>query len=379
MKKKFNITGLCVPHKHYMVDLSERLVKIREMVAEGDYFTINRARQYGKTTTLAALAKSLADAYMVVSLDFQALGGYTFGDENIFATTFASYILSKLRQEVQTIPADMQQELYSLEQAAVQNKHTFSLFHLFMHLSSICKAAPKPVVLIIDEVDSAANNQVFLDFLAQLRSYYLERDSIGTATFQSVILASLYDVKNLKKKLHANEEHQENSPWNIAVEFPISMSFSAADIAGMLSDYEADCHTGMDITKISALLYDYTSGYPFLVSKLCKLMDEHIAESQGFPDKSAAWTAEGFQEAVKRLLAEQNTLFESLLHKLEEYPALREILYIVLFQGTGIAYNPDDNLIRMETSMLSFNFNKNKQIGIQRLTLGDKVLIEAVV
>lgn len=157
------------------------------------------------------------------------------------------------------------------------------------------------------------------------------------------------------------------------------MSFSAADIAGMLSDYEADCHTGMDITKISALLYDYTSGYPFLVSKLCKLMDEHIAESQGFPDKSAAWTAEGFQEAVKRLLAEQNTLFESLLHKLEEYPALREILYIVLFQGTGIAYNPDDNLIRMETSMLSFNFNKNKQIGIQRLTLGDKVLIEAVV
>ena len=58
---------------------------------------------------------------------------------------------------------------------------------------------------------------------------------------------------------------------------------------------------------------------------------------------------------------------------------MREILYIVLFQGTGIAYNPDDNLIRMETSMLSFNFNKNKQIGIQRLTLGDKVLIEAVV
>ena len=42
MKKKFNITGLCVPHKHYMVDLSERLVKIREMVAEGDYFTINQ-------------------------------------------------------------------------------------------------------------------------------------------------------------------------------------------------------------------------------------------------------------------------------------------------------------------------------------------------
>ena len=31
----------------------------------------------------------------------------------------------------------------------------------------------KPVVMMIDEVDSASNNQVFIDFLAQLRGYYL--------------------------------------------------------------------------------------------------------------------------------------------------------------------------------------------------------------
>ena len=29
--------------------------------------------------------------------------------------------------------------------------------------------------------------------------------------------------------------------------------------------------------------------------------------------------------------------------------------------------------------MLSFNFNKNKEIGVKRIVLGDKVLIEAVV
>ena len=29
--------------------------------------------------------------------------------------------------------------------------------------------------------------------------------------------------------------------------------------------------------------------------------------------------------------------------------------------------------------MLSFNFNKNKDIGAKRIVLGDKVLIEAVV
>ena len=29
--------------------------------------------------------------------------------------------------------------------------------------------------------------------------------------------------------------------------------------------------------------------------------------------------------------------------------------------------------------MLSFNFNKNKQVGIKQIKLGDKLLIEAVV
>ena len=46
--KKFNTTAVCVPAKHYMVDLSERVKEIKQLVDEGKYFTINRARQYGK-------------------------------------------------------------------------------------------------------------------------------------------------------------------------------------------------------------------------------------------------------------------------------------------------------------------------------------------
>lgn len=53
--KTFNTTAVCVPDKHYMVDISEKIEKIKELVDAGKYFTINRARQYGKTTTLAAL------------------------------------------------------------------------------------------------------------------------------------------------------------------------------------------------------------------------------------------------------------------------------------------------------------------------------------
>ncbi len=47
--KKFNTTAVCIPSKHYMVDLSKRVEEIKKLVDAGKYFTINRARQYGKT------------------------------------------------------------------------------------------------------------------------------------------------------------------------------------------------------------------------------------------------------------------------------------------------------------------------------------------
>lgn len=56
MQKKFNVTGLCIPEKNYMVDISSKIhMIITEYIQEGKYFTINRGRQYGKTTTLYLL------------------------------------------------------------------------------------------------------------------------------------------------------------------------------------------------------------------------------------------------------------------------------------------------------------------------------------
>ena len=61
MRKVFNVTADCKPTEHYMVDLERRLLKIKVLVDEGKYFTINRARQYGKTKTLRALARFLLE------------------------------------------------------------------------------------------------------------------------------------------------------------------------------------------------------------------------------------------------------------------------------------------------------------------------------
>lgn len=68
--KRFNTAGTCRPNQHYMVDITERLEIIRKMIAKGDYFCINRGRQYGKTTTLEAISKRLSDDFCIFKTSF---------------------------------------------------------------------------------------------------------------------------------------------------------------------------------------------------------------------------------------------------------------------------------------------------------------------
>ncbi len=332
MKKIFNTHGDCQPQLHYMVDLSSRLQKIKAMVDAGQYFTINRARQYGKTTTLLALGEFLHEDYTVISLDFQLISQADFETEERFVAAFSREILDSAAD----IPASILDRLSFFAKLPAENEN-ITLSVLFKTLMEWCKISTKELVLIIDEVDNASNNQVFLDFLSQLRGYYLKRRRIKT--FQSVILASVYDIKSIRGKVSLDEAHKFNSPWNIAADFLVDMNFSENEIAGMLSDYEDDCRTGMDIPLIAGLLFAYTSGYPFLVSQLCKLMDEQIAGSPEFPDKHCAWTKPGFLAAVRMLLSESNTLFDSLLQKLEDYPELSQLLQDLLFKGQEISYS----------------------------------------
>ncbi len=339
--KKFNVSADCKPQLHYMVDLSERLEKIKTMIDAGEYFTVNRARQYGKTTTLKALERFLENEYLVVAIDFQMVSYSDFEKEELFVEAFSREVLDAAEGK-EEIPQEIRDGLALLADGKSERR---TLSGLFRYLSKWCGQSVKKLVLIIDEVDSASNNQVFLDLLAQLRGYYINRDR--KPTFQSVILAGVYDVKNLKRKMAADGEEKMNSPWNIAADFLIDMSFSVKDIEGMLFDYENDNRTGMSIRKMAQMLYDYTDGYPFLVSRLCKLIDEHVAGDAVFPDKSSAWTKEGMLEAVNILLHEKNTLFDSLIGKIDAYMELREMIHALLFRGQSILYNPDDGITEL--------------------------------
>lgn len=224
----FNVTGICNPEKHYMVDISRRLEEIKVLVDGGRYFSINRGRQYGKTTTLTALGKYLSDEYYVLSLDFQAIGSTSYTSESKFVYALAGIILDLNEFSGLSIPDDIISMLKDIETKDVEKLGFGDVFRVFLRW---CKASEKPVVLIIDEIDSAANNQVFLDFLAQLRLQYISRENNADyRTFQSVILAGVNDVKYLKSKIRDEEQHKVNSPWNIATDFDIDMSLSKEGI-----------------------------------------------------------------------------------------------------------------------------------------------------
>lgn len=330
--KEFNTTAVCIPSKHYMVDISDKVKEIKKLVDAGKYFTINRARQYGKTTTLNTLANALAGQYTVFSTSFEGIGDAGFASEQSFVREFCRLLRREFKRGL-SVSEDIREMVDSLFK---QSDISPVLGDLFDALLDWCYESDKEIVLIIDEVDSATNNQVFLDFLAQLRDGYINRDTKGIKTFKSVILAGVTDIKHLKSKIRPEAEKKQNSPWNIAADFIVDMSFGEEGIKGMLEEYEVDHNTGMNTEEAAGLIWEYTNGYPFLVSRICQLIDLYVSERMA-PEK--AWGREGVDEAVKMLLSEDNTLFQTITKNLNNYPELKSSIRSILMEGGRIAYN----------------------------------------
>lgn len=356
-RRVFNTTGTCNPQEHYMVDLTQRVSVAGKLVDEGKYFTINRARQFGKTTMLQALSEYLSQDYLVISMDFQMqMSDAKFRNENSFSQAFARAFENSFKVTESGKLQEYQAALDTFSKIRQEAGEQFELVELFQALSSLCAAVPKKTVLMIDEVDSATNNQVFLDFLAQLRGYYINRERF--ATFQSVILAGVCDIRNLKRKMRPDEEHKDNSPWNIASDFDIDMSFSAQQISRMLIDYASEHDSAIDTKLIGEEIYDYTSGYPYLVSRLCQILDEMY--SAGMHD---SWTHAGVLEAVRKLVRESNSLFDDMAKKVKDYPELGVMLRDILFCGKGIPFNLGTELVSIG-AMFGFLKDEDGQVAI---------------
>ncbi len=347
--RQFNITGTCFPEEHYMVDISRQVEDACVLVRDRKYFTINRGRQYGKTTTLSELEKALnKEGFSVFSISFEGLSDNNFSSlEKLLgivlwqmARLTEAEIVNGLSDDAKNILGKFFTD--NVEEIAVPK------FNLIV--DKLCRIN-KNIVIIIDEVDQAGNYTSFIKFLGVLRDRYLAQAKFPT--FQSVILAGVYDIKNLKLKIRPDEEHQYNSPWNIAMAYESDMSLPTDGIAKMLSEYKADHDIDFNENIVAQEIHAWTSGYPFLVSRLCMLIDS----------KNLGWDKEGVNSAIKLILQESNTLFDDLTKKLDDFPELNEILRQILMNGEIINYSSGVKFLKL-ANLFGYIIIKGNSISI---------------
>ncbi len=350
MKKRFNITGICLPGHHYMVDTTNKLRQILDLVEFGEYFVINRPRQYGKTTMLANIQTHLSQSeeYFPIALNFQGIDRQWHESDQAFAQMFIQELIRALKFIDKPLTELLQKRL-----PLVQDMSSLSDV-----ITELAHENKKKLVLLIDEVDASSNYEPFLSFLGMLRTKYLARSQPRHATFHSIVLAGVHDIKSLKYKLRDPHAAQYNSPWNIATDFDVRMSFDPAEITTMLKQYQEAEGVAMDQMEIAEQLYYHTSGYPFLVSKLCKTIAEKL-----LPKKTEKrWEKAEVDEAIQLLLKEQNTNFDSLIKNLENNEALYKLVYRMIIQGDVIPFNQYDPVISIGLMYGVFRYNGQLKI-----------------
>ena len=90
------------------------------------------------------------------------------------------------------------------------------------------------------------------------------------------------------------------------------------------------------------------------MSRICQLID-----GSENPD----WSVAGVSDAVKSILLETNTLFDSLMGKVYDNEPLSELLQSVLFGGEKVPYNPD-NVPSMDGEMYGFVKKVNNGLSV---------------
>ena len=335
MKKDFNDTGTCVANMHYMVDTSEKINKILSLVERRKYFTINRPRQFGKTTTISKLYMLLQDMpeYLVIRTSFEGIGDSVFEDEKRISQGVLELFTKLLKVK--------EPELYQLIEQKISNVKNFNT--LSVAITQIVQSTPRKIVVIIDEVDKSSNNQLFLSFLGMLRDKYLLQNEGADSSFYSVILAGVHDIKTLK--LSPESRGKLNSPWNIAVDFKVDLSFNPQEIGTMLQSYSEETGIEMDIPEIAERLYFYTSGYPYLVSKMCKFIDEDILPET----KAKRWELSDVEKSFKMITypGYTTTLFDDLFKNLENNRPLYDFIFDISITGKLISYSVNNTTLNL--------------------------------
>jgi hypothetical protein len=225
MPRWFNTAGPCNPDDHYMLPASARLPDVVGLIEQKGYFVLHAPRQTGKTTAMLALGRELTASgrYVAVLLSMEV--GAPFPDE---PDTAEIAMLGAWRGAASwQLPRDLQPPLWP-EAGAGQR--------LNAALRAWAAAAPRPLVVFLDEID-ALQDQTLVSALRPLRDGYPGRP---TAFPWSLALIGLRDVRDYRVAAGGGQRLGTASPFNIKVESLTLSNFSLEDVTALYAQHTTD-------------------------------------------------------------------------------------------------------------------------------------------
>ena len=327
----FNTEGPVRSDDHYLIPPLDRvnLDELLGLVRDKRYFVLHAPRQTGKTSALLALRDLLnsgaAGDYRCVYADVEAAQALR---EDVAEGMRA--VLSELALQASlTLGEDTLEGIWpgALERAGPGQ----ALRHALLRW---CMADPRPLVLLIDEIDTLVGDTL-LSVLRQLRAGYPDRPRRFP---HSVILCGVRDVRDYR--IHSTAQNAlvlGGSAFNIKSKSLRLGDFTPEEVRTLLVQHSEE--TGQAFTE-GALeaVRTRSAGQPWLVNALCR---EACFESETGRDRTRAITAEDILDAQERLILRRDTHIDDLANKLHE-ERVRRVVEPILAGTSESAWSTED-------------------------------------
>jgi hypothetical protein len=297
MSRWFNTAGPCQADDHYLLPPLTRLPRVEKLIAQRSYFVIHAPRQIGKTTAMLSLAEQLTASGKYVAAMVSAEVAQAYGhDIDKAELALLNAWQTALRY---WLPAEFRPPDWSKLTSGSRISQALSIW------AEVC---PRPIVLLIDEID-ALRDDALISVLRQLRDGYPRRPR-GFPS--SVGLIGMRDVRDYKVASGGSDRLNTASPFNIKVESLTLRNFNELEVAELYQQHTDD--TGQIFaSEAIQLVFHLTQGQPWLVNALARQLTEEIA-----PEPETTITPTMVEEAKEILIRRQDTHLDSLAERLRE-------------------------------------------------------------
>ena len=304
----FNTTGPVVAADHYCIPPLDRLDlrELLDLVRTKRYFVLHAPRQTGKTSALLALRDLLNGGtegeYRCVYVNVE-VGQAGREDVDRAMRAMLTQLAARCRL---TLGDDLVNRIWpdtlqrSGPDAALQEV-----------VSRLAEADPRPLVLLIDEIDALVGDTL-LSVLRQLRAGY----DLRPAGFpQSVVLCGVRDVRDYR--IHSSAEKAVvagGSAFNVKARSLRLGDFSRDDVLALLAQHTDETGQAFDADALETI-WERTRGQPWLVNALA---DEACFRTEAGRDRTRPIHADDIRDAQERIVLRRETHLDQLADKLRE-------------------------------------------------------------